>query len=313
MLEVTAAGWAATLGLVAALLAVDLFASGRRPHAVGFREAAGWSVFYIAIAALYGVAFGVVAGWDFGAQYFAGYVVEKSLSVDNLFVFVIIMSTFAVPAEHQHRALTFGILLALVMRALFIALGAALLSLFSFMFLIFGLLLIATAVQLFRHRDKDPSVEDNVLVAVARRRLPFTDRYDEGRLVTWRDGRRMLTPLSLVLVTIGSNRHPLRPRLDPGDLRRQPRGVHRVRGERLRAAGAACAVLPRIRPAGPPRVSVHRPGADPRVHRRQARTALRAFAGRQRSGDRHRHVARGDRRGPGDHDDCKCAQDPPKP
>ena len=204
MLEVTAAGWAATLGLVAALLAVDLFASGRRPHAVGFREAAGWSVFYIAIAALYGVAFGVVAGWNFGAQYVAGYVVEKSLSVDNLFVFVIIMSTFAVPAEHQHRALTFGILLALVMRALFIALGAALLSLFSFMFLIFGLLLIATAVQLFRHRDKDPSVEDNVLVAVARRRLPFTDRYDEGRLVTWRDGRRMLTPLSLVLVTIGT-------------------------------------------------------------------------------------------------------------
>ena len=108
------------------------------------------------MAALYGVAFGVVAGWNFGAQYFAGYVVEKSLSVDNLFVFVIIMSTFAVPAEHQQRALTFGILLALVMRALFIALGAALLSLFSFMFLIFGLLLIATAVQLFRHRDEDP-------------------------------------------------------------------------------------------------------------------------------------------------------------
>ena len=196
MLEVTAAGWAATLGLIAALLAVDLFASGRRPHAVGFREAAGWSVFYIAIAVLFGVVFGVVAGWDFGAQYFAGYVVEKSLSVDNLFVFVIIMSTFAVPAEHQQRVLTFGILLALVLRAVFIALGAALLSLFSFMFLIFGLLLIATAVQLFRHRDEDPSVEDNVLVAVARRRLPFTDRYDGGRLVTRRDGRRVLTPLS---------------------------------------------------------------------------------------------------------------------
>ena len=145
-----------------------------------------------------------MAGWGFGAQYFTGYVVEKSLSVDNLFVFVIIMSTFAVPAEHQQRVLTFGILLALVMRALFIALGAALLSLFSFMFLIFGLLLIATAVQLFRHRDEDPSVEDNVLVAVARRRLPFTDRYDGGRLVTRQRGRRVLTPLALVLVTIGT-------------------------------------------------------------------------------------------------------------
>jgi tellurite resistance protein TerC len=204
MLDVTAAGWVATLAVVGALLAVDLFASGRRPHAVGFREAAGWSLFYIAVALLYGVAFGVLAGWGFGAQYFAGYVVEKSLSVDNLFVFVIIMTTFAVPAEHQHRALTFGILLALVMRALFIALGAALLSLFSFMFLIFGLLLIATAVQLFRHRDEDPSVEDNVLVALARRRLPFTDRYDGGRLATRRGGRRVLTPLSLVLVTIGT-------------------------------------------------------------------------------------------------------------
>jgi TerC family integral membrane protein len=114
------------------------------------------------------------------------------------------MSTFAVPAEHQQRVLTFGILLALVMRALFIALGAALLSLFSFMFLIFGLLLIATAVQLFRHRDEDPSVEDNVLVAVARRRLPFTDRYDGGRLVTRQGGRRVLTPLALVLVTLGT-------------------------------------------------------------------------------------------------------------
>ncbi|MGN6871659.1 MAG: TerC family protein [Solirubrobacteraceae bacterium] len=204
MLHVTAAGWAATLGLVAALLAIDLFAGGRRPHAVGFREALGWSLFYIAVSVLFGVVFGVVAGWNFGAQYFAGYVVEKSLSVDNLFVFVIIMSTFAVPAEHQHRVLTFGILLALLMRALFIALGAALLSLFSFMFLIFGLLLVATAVQLFRHRDEDPSVEDNVLVAIARRRLPFSDRYDGGRLVTRLDGRRVLTPLSLVLVTIGT-------------------------------------------------------------------------------------------------------------
>jgi tellurite resistance protein TerC len=200
MLNVTAAGWVATLGLIAGLLAVDLLVSGRRPHFVGFREAVGWSLFYIAIAVL----FGVVAGWGFGAQYFAGYVVETSLSVDNLFVLVIIMSTFAVPAEHQQRVLTFGILLALVMRAAFIALGAALLSLFSFMFLIFGLLLIATAVQLFRHRDEDPSVEDNILVAVARRRLPFTDRYDGGRLVTRQGGRRVLTPLLLVLVTIGT-------------------------------------------------------------------------------------------------------------
>jgi tellurite resistance protein TerC len=203
-LHVTAAGWAATIGLVVALLALDLVVSGRRQTAVGFREAVAWSVFYIAVAVLFGVAFGALAGWDFGAEYFAGYVVEKSLSVDNLFVFVVIMTAFAVPAEHQQKVLTIGIVLALVLRAIFIALGAALLAAFSFMFLIFGLLLIVTAVQLFRHREQDPTVEDNVLVAVARRRLPFSDRYDGGRLVTRVDGRRVFTPLFLVLLAIGS-------------------------------------------------------------------------------------------------------------
>ena len=171
MLEVTAVGWSATIVVVGALLALDLVVSGRRPHAVGLREAALWSVFYVATALGFGVVFGVIAGWDFGAQYFAGYVVEKSLSVDNLFVFVIIMSTFAVAAEHQHKVLTLGIVLALLLRAVFIALGAALLDAFSFMFLIFGLALVATAIQLFRHRDQDPSVQDNPVLAIARRRL----------------------------------------------------------------------------------------------------------------------------------------------
>jgi tellurite resistance protein TerC len=117
---------------------------------------------------------------------------------------VVIMTTFAVPAEHQQKVLTIGILLALVLRAIFIALGAALLATFSFMFVVFGLLLVATAVQLFRHRDQDPAIEDNALVAVARRRLPFSERYDDGRLVTRVGGRRVLTPLVLVLLAIGS-------------------------------------------------------------------------------------------------------------
>jgi TerC family integral membrane protein len=204
MLDVTPVGWAVTIGAILLLFAIDLFVSGRKPHAVGFREAVGWSIFYIGIALAFGVVFGFVAGWDFGAQYFAGYVVEKSLSVDNLFVFVIIMSTFAVPDMHQQRVLTFGILAALILRAIFIALGAALLGAFSFMFLVFGALLIFTAVQLFRHRDEDPDVDDNVLVKVARKRLPFTDQYDEGKLITRVDGKRLLTPLALVLVAIGS-------------------------------------------------------------------------------------------------------------
>jgi len=204
VLEVTTLAWAATIGVIAALFAIDLFVAGGRAHVVGFREAVGWSLFYVGVALAFGVVFAMLAGWDLGAEYFAGYIVEKSLSVDNLFVFVILMTTFAVPAEHQQRVLTFGILVALILRAIFIALGAALLALFSFMFLLFGLLLIFTAIQLFRHRDQDPSVDDNVIVLAARRWLPFTDRYEGGRLATRVDGRRVLTPLFLVLVAIGS-------------------------------------------------------------------------------------------------------------
>jgi tellurite resistance protein TerC len=205
MLEVTTTAWLATVGLIAALFALDLLVAGRQEaHAVGFREAVAWSTFYILVALGFGVAFGFIADWEFGAEYFAGYVVEKSLSVDNLFVFVVIMSTFAVPAEHQRKVLTIGILVALVLRAIFIALGAALLAAFSFMFLIFGLVLIVTAVQLFRHREQDPSVDDNALVGLARRFLPLTDRYEGGRLVTHENGRRVLTPLFLVLIAIGS-------------------------------------------------------------------------------------------------------------
>ncbi len=203
-LNVTAAAWAATVAAIVLLLVVDLAISGRRPHAVRFREAAAWSTFYVAVALAFGVVLGLMAGWDFGAQYFAGYAVEKSLSVDNLFVFVIIMSSFAVPAEHQKKALTIGIVAALVLRALFIVLGSALLNAFSVMFLVFGLLLLATAVQLYRHRDEDPSIEDNVVVAAARRLLPLSRHYDGGRVVTRVDGRRVLTPLFLVLLAIGS-------------------------------------------------------------------------------------------------------------
>jgi tellurite resistance protein TerC len=202
--EVTATAWVATIAVIIVLLGVDLAVGALRPHAVGFAEATAWSVFYIAVALAFGVVVGLVAGWDIGGQYFAGYLVEKSLSVDNLFVFVVIMSTFAVPAEYQQKALTFGIVMALVMRAIFIAVGAALLQLFSFMFLVFGLLLIWTGVQLYRHRDQDPEVEDNALVRITRRVLPTTTEYQRGRLVARVGGRRVVTPLFIVLVAIGS-------------------------------------------------------------------------------------------------------------
>jgi tellurite resistance protein TerC len=205
VLHVSLLAWILTIGAIAGLFALDLFVS--RPghaHTVGFREAVLASVFYVAVAIAFGVVFGTIAGWDYGTEYFAGYIVEKSLSVDNLFVFVVIMTTFAVPAEFQQRVLTFGILAALIMRAVFIAVGAALIATFSFMFAVFGVLLVVTAVQLFRHRDQDPDVEDNAIVRVARRAIPFTDDYAGGRMLTHSDGRRVATPLFVVFLAIAS-------------------------------------------------------------------------------------------------------------
>ncbi|MCY7303339.1 MAG: TerC/Alx family metal homeostasis membrane protein [Thermoleophilia bacterium] len=204
MLDVTTTAWALTIGLILLLLAVDLLVAVLRPHEVGFREATLASIFFIAVAIVFGVVFGLTAGWDFGGQYFAGYIVEKSLSVDNLFVFVVIMASFAVPREHQQKVLIIGIVIALVLRVIFIALGAALLASFSFMFLLFGLLLVGTAIQLFRHRDQEPSVEDNPIVGLAKRRLPITDEYHGGKIIARVGQRRMLTPLFLVLLAIGS-------------------------------------------------------------------------------------------------------------
>ena len=204
MFDVTPTGWVATLAVIAALLTLDWYVLGRRPHVIGLGEAARWSILYIGIAVLFGVVFALLNGWDLGAQYFGGYVVEKSLSVDNLFVFVLIIGAFAVPPAQQPKVLSIGIAVALALRAVLIAVGAALLQLVDFMFLIFGAALIATSIQLFRHRDQDPHVEDSAVVRLARRVLPISGRYDGRRLSTRSEGRRMLTPLFLALVAIGS-------------------------------------------------------------------------------------------------------------
>ncbi|MEU0492118.1 TerC/Alx family metal homeostasis membrane protein [Nocardiopsis sp. NPDC006139] len=204
MLDIGITTWIVTIAVIVTLLAADLTIAWLKPHHVGFREATAWSVFYIAVALIFGVWFTLRYGGEFGTEYFVGYLVEKSLSVDNLFVFVIIITTFAVPTEHQHKVLTFGIVLALAMRAVFIALGAALLALFSFMFLVFGLLLIYTAIQLFRHRNEDPAIEDNSVVRLARRVLPVTDGFVGGKLFTRVDGRRVVTPMLIVLIAIGT-------------------------------------------------------------------------------------------------------------
>ena len=284
MLDVTFAGWAATVGLIAALFLLDLFVS--RPghaHTVGFREAVFASLFYVGVAIAFGVVFGTIAGWDFGAEYFAGYIVEKSLSVDNLFVFVVIMSTFAVPAEHQQRVLTFGILAALVMRAIFIALGAALIATFSFMFLIFGLLLIITAVQLFRHRDEDPDIEDNALVRLTRRVCPSPTSTTAAACSPASTAARVATPLFIVLLAIGSTDILFALDSIPA--------VFGVTEEAFIVFAANAFALLGLRAlyflvTGLLDRLVYLSmglSADPRLHRRQARPALRPPPGRQRS------------------------------
>ena len=211
-LQVPPLAWGLTIGLIVALLALDLVLGAVRPHRIGFGEAARWSAFYIVVALAFG---GVLAWWagpGWSAQYFAGYLVEKSLSVDNLFVFLIIMTTFAVPARYQQKALSLGIVLALAMRAVFIAAGAALLEAFSFMFLVFGLVLVWTAIQLYRNRGTEPDVANNLLVRAIRRVLPVSEDHQDGRLLARVDGtgstgsgprgRLMVTPLFVVLVAI---------------------------------------------------------------------------------------------------------------
>jgi tellurite resistance protein TerC len=202
-MEIAAWAWAATIGVVVLLLAID-FVVGRNPHEVRMREAALWSVFYIAVALAFGVVVWVTSGAQFGTEYYTAWLVEKSLSVDNLFVFVIIFAKFAVPATLQQRALLIGVMLALVLRAIFIAVGAAALEKFAITFVVFGGFLIWTAVQLFRHRNEDADLEDNALLTFARRRLPMTDSYSGNHLWIRENGRRLFTPLFLVLLAVGS-------------------------------------------------------------------------------------------------------------
>ncbi|MEW2354568.1 TerC/Alx family metal homeostasis membrane protein [Spirillospora sp. NPDC029432] len=196
--------WAALIGLIVVLFTVDLLVAVRRPHAVGLAEATLWSVFYIAVAVGFGLVLWAVAGGQAGTEYFAGWVVEKSLSVDNLFIFSIIFARFAVPAEYRQKILLYGIAFALGLRAVFIAIGAAAINLFSFTFLLFGLVLLWTAFQLIRHRNEEPDVTDTWLVRRVRTIMPVAAGYHGGRLLAVEDGRRVATPVLLVFLAIGS-------------------------------------------------------------------------------------------------------------
>jgi tellurite resistance protein TerC len=203
-MDVSLLTWALVVGAIIALIVVDLLTVSSKPHDVMFKEAAIWSIFYIGIAIGFGVWVWQTAGSQYGTEYFAAYLVEKSLSVDNLFVFIIILAQFAVPSIYHQRVLMFGVILALVLRAIFIAVGAAALAAFSFTFVIFGAILIWTGVGLFKHWDEDPSPEDNFLVRTIRKRIAMTDEYDGSKIFTRINGKRIATPMFLVMIAIAS-------------------------------------------------------------------------------------------------------------
>lgn len=203
-MDVSNLAWAVTIGAIAALILVDLFTVSSKPHDVMFKEATLWSIFYIGIAVIFGVWVWSNYGSQFGTEYFAAYLVEKSLSVDNLFVFVIILAQFAVPSIFHQRVLLIGVILALVLRAIFIAIGAAALAAFSFTFVIFGAILIWTGVGLFRHWDEDPEPSDNFIVKQVRKRIATVDEYHGTKLFIRIDGKRFATPMFLVMIAIGA-------------------------------------------------------------------------------------------------------------
>lgn len=194
--------WAATIAFVVALVAFELVQATVRPHGIGLAGAAVQSAAYILIALAFALVVLWVGGGEHAGEYVAGWLIEKSLSVDNLFVFVIIVQTFAVPDRFQPKVLMAGIAGALVLRGAFIAIGAAALEAFSFTYVIFGVFLLYTALGLLRHRNEDPDVRDSWLVRAATRFIPVSDSYAGARMTTSAGGRRYATPLLLATVAI---------------------------------------------------------------------------------------------------------------
>jgi tellurite resistance protein TerC len=197
--------WFATIGGLAAIIIADLFLVDSKPHAVTMKEATRWVLFYVALAVVFGLGIWYFAGGTYAGEFFAGYITEYSLSVDNLFVFVIIMTSFAVPAVHQHRVLLVGIVIALVMRGLFIAVGAAAINALSWVFYLFAAFLIYTAVNMVRQGiagDEEEWTEPRV-VRLVRRVLPVTEDYHGSKTTVRIDGKRWATPMLIVMVAIG--------------------------------------------------------------------------------------------------------------
>ena len=204
LMQVSLTIWILTISLVALLISIDLFTASRKPHDVKFKEAILWTLFYVGISIGFGIWVFGSFGSKYGTEFFAAYLVEYSLSIDNLFIFVIILAQFAVPSIFHQRVLLIGVVLALILRAIFIAIGAAAIAAFSFTFVIFGAILIWTGIGLFKHWDEDPDPNDNFVVRKLRSSIAMVDEFHGSKLFIKVDGKRFATPMFLVIVAIAS-------------------------------------------------------------------------------------------------------------
>ncbi len=196
--------WAGFIGFVIAMLALDLGVFNRKTHAITMKEAGIWTAVWIGLALVFNAILYFWQGSEPALQFLTGYLIEKALSVDNLFVFALIFTLFAVPAQYQHRVLFWGVLGAIIMRGIFIAVGAALLESFHWIIYIFGAFLVYTGIKLATHKDTTIEPDRNPLVKLFRRLFPITEHYEGEHFFIRRAGRLMATPLLLVLVMVES-------------------------------------------------------------------------------------------------------------
>ncbi len=206
-MDVSLTLWVLTIVGLSALIGVDFFIGGRKPHEVSIKEAGIWTVVWIVLAGLFVLGLLVFGGGQPAGEFTAGYITEKSLSVDNLFVFVLIMSKFAVPSIYQQRLLMVGVLIALVLRAVFIGAGAAIIANFAWVFYIFGAFLIWTAwklIQEARAEEQEEEFEENRFLKLVERRFPSTDQYHGTKLFIVQNGKRLITPMLIVMLAIGT-------------------------------------------------------------------------------------------------------------
>jgi tellurite resistance protein TerC len=194
--------WGGFIAFILAMLAIDLGVFHRKAHEVSLKEAGTWSAVWVVLAAVFAMGVHVRFGQQRALEFTTGYLIEKALAVDNIFVFVVIFTTFAVPALYQHRVLFWGVLGALVMRAIFILAGGAFLQRFHWAIYVFGVLLVATGVKMLAQRNEPVRPENNLVIRLFRRLMPVTPELHGERFVVWKDGRRYATPLLLALVAV---------------------------------------------------------------------------------------------------------------